>query len=119
MNQPDPRPSSDFVIDVEPKPDFVQRQRVKLIRAFVVTMNFFERVVEAASPKSTIDPTAPSGMNDLHAPTRARWSLRVMVGGMLLLLLWSSVGKIDQVTRAQAQIIAAERTQLVLSLIHI
>lgn len=115
MNQPDPRPNSDFVIDVEPKPNFVQRQRIQLVHAFAVTVAFFERVVEAAAPKSTIDPTAPSGMNDLHAPTRARWSLRVMVSGMLLLLLWSSIGKIDQVTRAQAQIIAAERTQLVQS----
>lgn len=115
MNHPDPHPSSDFVIDVEPKPNFIQRQRIQLIRAFVHTMAFFERVVDAAAPKSTIDPAAPSGMHDLHAPTRARWSLRVMVGGMLLLLLWSSIGKIDQVTRAQAQIIAAERTQLVQS----
>lgn len=38
-----------------------------------------------------------------------------MALGLLLLLLWSAVGKIDQVTRAQAQIIAAERTQLVQS----
>jgi adhesin transport system membrane fusion protein len=53
--------------------------------------------------------------DDLHEPSRARWSLRVMIGGLMLLLLWSSVGKIDQVTRAQAQIIAAERTQLVQS----
>jgi adhesin transport system membrane fusion protein len=35
---------------------------------------------------------------------------------LLLLLMWSAIGKIDQVTRAQAQIIAAERTQLVQSL---
>lgn len=38
-----------------------------------------------------------------------------MVCGLLALLLWSSIGEIDQVTRAQAQIIAAERTQLVQS----
>ena len=38
-----------------------------------------------------------------------------MAGGLLLLLYWSSVGMIDQVTRAQAQIIASERTQLVQS----
>jgi adhesin transport system membrane fusion protein len=42
-------------------------------------------------------------------------SLRVMVVGLLLLVIWAAVGKIDQVTRAQAQIIAAERTQLVQS----
>ncbi len=54
-------------------------------------------------------------IDDVHAPLRARWSLWVMAGGLLALLLWSSVGEIDQVTRAQAQIIAAERTQLVQS----
>ncbi len=54
-------------------------------------------------------------MHNLPTPSRARWSLRVMIAGLLLLLLWSSVGEIDQVTRAQAQIIAEERTQLVQS----
>ena len=38
-----------------------------------------------------------------------------MVCGLLLLLIWASVGDIDQVTRAQAQLIAAERTQLIQS----
>ena len=52
---------------------------------------------------------------DIPVPRRARWSLRIMVAGILLLIWWASVGKIDQVTRAQAQIIAAERTQLVQS----
>ena len=56
-----------------------------------------------------------SVMHGLDAPLRARWSLRVMVVGILLLIWWASVGKIDQVTRAQAQIIAQERTQLVQS----
>lgn len=56
-----------------------------------------------------------SDLYDIPAPRRARWSLRIMVVGMLLLIWWASVGKIDQVTRAQAQIIAAERTQLVQS----
>lgn len=56
-----------------------------------------------------------SVMHGLDAPFRARWSLWVMVMGILLLIWWASVGKIDQVTRAQAQIIAQERTQLVQS----
>lgn len=38
-----------------------------------------------------------------------------MILGLLMLLAWSAVGTIDQVTRAQAQIIAADRTQLVQS----
>jgi adhesin transport system membrane fusion protein len=67
------------------------------------------------SPQKAIDTDTSLNVHDVHAPVRARWSLRVMVGGLLLLLIWASVGEIDQVTRAQAQIIAAERTQLVQS----
>jgi len=59
--------------------------------------------------------TKTDDTHNLPTPSRARWSLRVMIAGLLLLLLWSSVGEIDQVTRAQAQIIAEERTQLVQS----
>lgn len=78
-------------------------------------VTLFQRVLGFFTPKSAVDTTAASSMLDLHAPVRARWSIRVMVGGLLLLLLWSAVGKIDQVTRAQAQIIASARTQLVQS----
>lgn len=53
--------------------------------------------------------------HNLSTPSRARWSLRIMMAGLILLLIWSSVGQIDQVTRAQAQIIAEERTQLIQS----
>lgn len=58
---------------------------------------------------------AAAALQDVNPPLRARWSLRVMMFGLLLLLLWSAVGTIDQVTRAQAQVIAADRTQLVQS----
>ena len=115
MTTPDKSPIDDGVTDVEVKPDFKRRQVQRVMRALQTTLDFFERVVEFASPKSAVDTTASSSTHDLHAPLRARWSIRVMVGGILLLLLWASVGKIDQVTRAQAQIIAAERTQLVQS----
>jgi adhesin transport system membrane fusion protein len=43
------------------------------------------------------------------------WHFRVMALGIVALLVWASVATIDQVTRAQAQIIAEERTQLVQS----
>lgn len=43
--------------------------------------------------------------------TRARWVLRIAMGGILLLILWSAIGEIDQVTRAQGQVIAIARTQ--------
>ncbi len=115
MTTPDKSPIDDGVTDVEVKLDFKRRQVQRVMRALQTTLDFFERVVEFAAPKSAVDTTASSSTHDLHAPLRARWSIRVMVGGILLLLLWASVGKIDQVTRAQAQIIAAERTQLVQS----
>jgi len=115
MTPPDQTTIDDSVTDVEVKPDFKERRLQRLMPALQATLIFFERIVEFALPKSAVDTTASSSMHDLHAPLNARWSIRVMVGGILLLLLWASVGKIDQVTRAQAQIIASERTQLVQS----
>jgi membrane fusion protein, adhesin transport system len=115
MTTPDKSQMNTGVTDVEVKPNFQQRQLMRFMRAIRATLDACGRLVEFASPKSAIDTTASASTHDLHAPLRARWSVRVMVGGILLLLLWASVGKIDQVTRAQAQIIAAERTQLVQS----
>ncbi|WP_238922825.1 HlyD family efflux transporter periplasmic adaptor subunit [Achromobacter ruhlandii] len=46
---------------------------------------------------------------------RARWCLRAMFAGLCALVAWAAVGKIDQVTRAPAQIIAAARTQVIQS----
>lgn len=43
------------------------------------------------------------------------WRFRVMAIGLVSLFVWASLATIDQVTRAQAQIIAADRTQLVQS----
>ena len=43
------------------------------------------------------------------------WRFRIMALGIVALIVWASVATIDQVTRAQAQIIAEERTQLVQS----
>jgi len=50
-----------------------------------------------------------------HSDTlqRARWTLRVAMGGILLLVGWSAFSRIDQVTRAQGQVIAVARTQSV------
>ncbi len=50
---------------------------------------------------------------DLARPAAAYWTLRVFMLGMVALVAWSAVGKIDQVTRASAQVIAPARTQLV------
>lgn len=46
---------------------------------------------------------------------RARRCLRVMFAGLCALLAWAAVGKVDQVTRAPAQIIASARTQIIQS----
>ena len=44
-----------------------------------------------------------------------RWTLRIGILGFTALATWAAISKIDQVTRAPAQIIAAQRTQLVQS----
>jgi membrane fusion protein, adhesin transport system len=49
----------------------------------------------------------------LHASTRyAFWG---MVGSVLVLILWASLARIDQVTRAPAQVVVTSRTQLIQS----
>jgi adhesin transport system membrane fusion protein len=52
-------------------------------------------------------------LQELQAPHRASWVLRTIMLGLLLLVVWAAVGQIDQVTRAQAVLVAADRTQLV------
>jgi membrane fusion protein, adhesin transport system len=43
----------------------------------------------------------------------ARWVLRVSVGGILALVTWAAFSRVDQVTRAQAQVIATDRNQVI------
>lgn len=63
----------------------------------------------------SLDLYNPSAIT-LAAPVRGpRWTLRIGILGFLLLLVWAHFGEIDQITRAPAQIIAAERTQVVQS----
>lgn len=52
-------------------------------------------------------------LNDLQAPRQARWIMRTIVLSMLALLIWASVGQIDQVTRAPAVLVPAGRTQVI------
>ncbi|MFJ2715158.1 HlyD family efflux transporter periplasmic adaptor subunit [Pseudomonas sp. NPDC087346] len=54
-------------------------------------------------------------IKELAGPTRSRWNLRIMLLGLIALVVWAAFGKVDQVTRAPAQIIAAERTQIIQS----
>lgn len=115
MNKRDPRHTLDDVIDVQPKPTFKQRQFQKIRHLAQIAFLHCERLVDAISPKHSIDPDSSDALHDLQAPIRARWSLRIIIGGLIVLLMWAAIGKIDQVTRAQAQIIAADRTQLIQS----
>ena len=48
-------------------------------------------------------------------PQRARLTLRLMALGLVLLVMWAAWGKVDQVTRAQAQVVAHARTQVIQS----
>jgi len=52
---------------------------------------------------------------DLPMPQGARRSIYIIIAGVAALLAWASVAEIDQVTRAPAQIIAADRTQVIQS----
>jgi adhesin transport system membrane fusion protein len=54
-------------------------------------------------------------INPSAAPRFARYSLWVFMFGLIALVIWAYYGRIDQVTRAPAQLIAQERTQLVQS----
>lgn len=84
-------------------------------RVWHVLRERLTRIVSAGSVAFSSEGQAIPAFHDVAVPLRSRWSLRVMMVGLLLLLVWSAIGKIDQVTRAPAQIIAADRTQLVQS----
>jgi adhesin transport system membrane fusion protein len=62
-------------------------------------------------PEMTID----SEPGDLPRPKTARLTLIAITLAVTSLVVWASWAKIDQVTRASAQFIAAERTQVVQS----
>lgn len=63
------------------------------------------------SEANTQSPTADAGL----PPRLARYSLRGFMLGLVALVVWAHYGRIDQVTRAPAQIIAQGKTQLVQS----
>lgn len=45
-------------------------------------------------------------------PRKSRMALAIMVAGLAALIAWAAFSKIDQVTRAPARVIAAERSQV-------
>ena len=62
------------------------------------------------NPRMAVDTDDLSG-----ASRKARITLWVCILGLLALVFWAYHGRIDQVTRAPAQIIAEGRTQLIQS----
>lgn len=68
-----------------------------------------------SSPPLHAPATPRDNPHDLQSPRRARWALRGIMLGLVLLMVWAAVGKVDQVTRASAVLVAADRTQLVQS----
>ena len=65
---------------------------------------------------SSLPALAPqSHPHDLLPPRRARWALRTLILGLVLLGFWAALAQIDQVTRASAVLVSADRTQLVQS----
>ena len=74
----------------------------------------------AARPAQSVSTVIPKGegypsLGDLASPKRSRMTLYVAILGVIAVVVWAAFGKIDQVTRTQAQIIASERTQVVQS----
>lgn len=51
--------------------------------------------------------------DDLPRPHGSRIGIFTMACGIIIIVLWAGLSKIDQVTRAPARIIAAERTQVI------
>ena len=50
---------------------------------------------------------------ETHANHRVRWTLWVAVLGLFGLIIWAGITEIDQVKRAQGQVIAVDRTQVI------
>lgn len=120
MSQQPPQAPHDHdeqVIDVQPKPPMTAWQRLwaRVQPHWDHASDVFSNWMEKLSPSMSPQLAQQNGLHDLESPLRARWVLRVIILGLLLLIVWAAVGKIDQVTRAQAVLIAADRTQLVQS----
>ena len=64
---------------------------------------------------NTQNPPQMLGMlkDDLPRPHGSRLGIAIIVAGLIVLLIWAAFSKIDQVTRASARVIAAERTQVI------
>lgn len=50
---------------------------------------------------------------EFNSPRAIVWRFRLVAVGLVALVIWAAFAEVDQVTRAQAQIVAQERTQLI------
>jgi membrane fusion protein, adhesin transport system len=57
--------------------------------------------------------TYEQSLPEAKVPSGARWSIRVAILGTAALIAWSHQAQIDQITRAQASVIASDRTQII------
>ncbi len=112
------------IVDVEPKKAHTWWQKIGacMHRHYLRIEPHIERAsekfadfVDRISPKVSPQLAQQNGLNDLDTPLRARWVLRVIMLGLIVLFIWAAIGQIDQVTRAQAVLIATDRTQLIQS----
>lgn len=78
-------------------------------------MRRLQKMSDRLAPQTSPELAMQHQVYALEAPVRARWVLRIIILGLLALLTWAAIGRIDQVTRAQAVLMAADRTQLVQS----
>ena len=109
--------SEKTIIDIQSRAPLSALQKFwrAVVGGLSTLLSGFERGIDAISPRTAPELTEQDHLHDLHAPLRARWVLRIIMGGLIALIVWAAVGQIDQVTRAQGVLMAADRTQLVQS----
>ena len=73
------------------------------------------RPVGQSSVAQANDGTMRSHLHDLESPHKARWVMRSIIFALIVIVAWAAVGRVDQVTRAPAVLIAEDRTQVVQS----
>ena len=118
LNQPPVNPPSETpdVVDIEPKQTQLRWPKASQFVSYLVRASeWMAHLVERLSPKVSPQLQKENGLYDLDAPLQARWVLRIIISGVILLCIWAAIGKVDQVTRTQAVLITADRTQLIQS----
>ena len=106
LTSPPRHSGAPHIIDVQPK---VPRSIGQKMWAYLL------HLLHRMSPQTSPELASNNDLYEIDSPLRARWVLRIIIVGLLSLVVWAAIGQIDQVTRAQGVLIAADRTQLVQS----